>query len=142
MQAVNQEGGRSGVSVGRAEDRVEFKVQADADDVIVSSRTAGAVDQKCGVPGFVVEWSKMEENVPICATASSGFDTNRREAVWRSSQVQGPRQLQTLRRKYGRKMVLKLNWESKWTPTEMKQKRELANFNETKRKKGQYYIRE
>jgi hypothetical protein len=80
LQAVNQEGGKCGVSVRTAEDRVEFKVQAD--DVIVSSRTAGAIDQKSGVPELFVEWWKMEVNVAICVTVSSFFDTNRDEAVW------------------------------------------------------------
>jgi hypothetical protein len=76
LQAVSRECAGVGTFVGSDENRIEFLVQAYADDVIFISKTADGIKAMLGVLQRFVDWSKMEVNAKKCATASYMIDGN------------------------------------------------------------------
>jgi hypothetical protein len=77
LQAVPKTCEGCGAFVGSAEDRIEFTVQAYADDIIFISKEANGVRRMLEMLERFVNWSRMEVNVKKCATASYLNDIHR-----------------------------------------------------------------
>jgi hypothetical protein len=77
LQAVKTKCEGYGAFVGRAEEKVEFAVQAYADDIIFISREAKGIRKMLKVLEEFVNWSRMEVNVKKCMTASYLIDNHR-----------------------------------------------------------------
>jgi hypothetical protein len=76
LQAISLECADMGTFVGFGENRIEFLVQAYADDVIFISKTANGIKAMLEVLERFVNWSRMEVNAKKCATASYMIDSN------------------------------------------------------------------
>jgi hypothetical protein len=77
LQAVKTKCEGYGAFVGRAEEKVEFAVQAYADDIIFISREPKGIREMLKVLEDFVNWSRMEVGVQKCVTPSYLIDTNR-----------------------------------------------------------------
>jgi hypothetical protein len=77
LQAVEKKCEGYGAFVGGAEEKVEFAVQAYADDIIFISRKPKGIREMLKVLENFVNWSRMEVSVKKCVTASYWIDTNR-----------------------------------------------------------------
>jgi hypothetical protein len=82
---VNKECEGHGAIVGTKGNRIEFIVQADADDVVSISKEVNGVRSMLQVVENVVQWSQVEVNVKKCETASDLNDVHRHRHRHRSS---------------------------------------------------------
>jgi hypothetical protein len=77
IQAVSKKHEDCGAFVGREGGRINFTIQAYADDVIFIAREPKGIEKMLKVLEQFVDWSRMEVNTKKCMTASYVIDEHR-----------------------------------------------------------------
>jgi hypothetical protein len=81
IQAIRRSQAGRGAFVDVGDERVEFSVQAYADDVVFISQEPEGIQEMLETLGRFVEWSQMEVNAKKCATASYMIDEQRHRST-------------------------------------------------------------